>query len=134
MMKTIKIKRIYEAQAKSDGYRILIDRLWPRGLTKTEAAIDLWLKEIAPSNELRKWFNHDPQKWTEFKKRYHIELIHKKELINTILEKLHTQSITLLYGAKDEKHNNAVALKEVIACIFENFRKQPDLSQDRAKN
>jgi uncharacterized protein YeaO (DUF488 family) len=113
-MKTIKIKRIYETASKGDGYRILIDRLWPRGLAKTVAAIDLWLKEISPTNELRKWFNHDPQKWTEFKERYFIELAPKKELINTILEKSHTQSITLLYGAKDEKHNNAVALKEYL--------------------
>ena len=109
----IKIKRIYEKPEKSDGYRIYIDRLWARGLKKGDAKIDEWVKDIAPSNELRKWFAHDPAKWEEFKKKYGKELRDKEEYINRIkeLEKEH-KTITLLYSAKDEKYNNARALME----------------------
>lgn len=113
-MKTIKIKRVYEPAVKNDGYRILIDRVWPRGLTKAKAHIDLWLKEIAPSTQLRQWFKHDPEKWPEFKKRYSKELSSKKELIAIILEEAHKHTVTILFGAKDEKHNNAVALNEYL--------------------
>lgn len=114
-MATIKIKRIYDkASKKNDGYRILIDRLWPRGIKKEEVHIDLWLKEIAPSAELRTWFNHEPAKWLEFKKRYFKELDHKQELLDTIHEKARAHVITLLYSAKDETHNNAVALQEYL--------------------
>jgi uncharacterized protein YeaO (DUF488 family) len=107
----IKIKRVYEKATPSDGLRILIDRLWPRGISKKEAQIDLWLKGIAPSEELRKWFRHDPQKWSEFQKRYFNELEGKKELVRKIkeLEKEH-HTVTLLYGAKNAEHNNAIAL------------------------
>lgn len=107
----IKIKRVYEKATPSDGLRILIDRLWPRGISKKEAQIDLWLREIAPSEELRKWFQHDPQKWSEFQKRYFNELEKKKELVRKIkeLEKEH-HTVTLLYGAKNAEHNNAIAL------------------------
>ncbi|MDF2867756.1 MAG: hypothetical protein K0S11_1226 [Gammaproteobacteria bacterium] len=107
----IGIKRIYDPPQKSDGLRLLIDRLWPRGIKKTEAAIDLWLKEIAPSNALRKWFNHDPEKWLEFQQRYIQELQEKPELIEFILEKASKQSITLLYSAKDTQSNNAQVLQ-----------------------
>ena len=93
---------------------MLVDRLWPRGLRKDEVKIDLWLKEIAPSNELRKWFGHDPNRWIEFKKRYFQELDQKSELIEQIVAKAKEGDIILLYGAKDEEHNNAVALKEFI--------------------
>lgn len=110
----IKIKRIYEHAAKSDGYRILVDRLWPRGLKKEEAKIDFWLKEIAPSTELRKWFNHEPEKWNEFKKRYHKELAVKQDAVQFILDKQRKQTVTLLYGAKDEQHNHAVVLQGYI--------------------
>jgi uncharacterized protein YeaO (DUF488 family) len=113
-MKTIKIKRVYEPSARSDGYRILIDRMWPRGLTKAKANVDLWLKEIAPSTQLRQWFKHDPEKWHEFKKRYFNELSSKKELIAIIREKAHKHSLTILFGAKDEEHNDAVALSEYL--------------------
>lgn len=114
-MSAVKVKRVYEkVSKKDDGYRILIDRLWPRGLKKEEAHIDLWLKEIAPSSELRTWFNHEPDKWPEFKKRYFKELSSKQESINLIIEKLKTSVITLLYGAKNEKYNNAVALQEYL--------------------
>ena len=107
----IKIKRVYEKPEKSDGQRVLVDRLWPRGVSKKEAALDLWLKEIAPSDTLRKWFNHDPEKWPEFEKRYQKELREKKELLSQLkdLESQH-KILTLVYGAKDEEHNQAVAL------------------------
>ncbi|WP_454782012.1 DUF488 domain-containing protein [Legionella sp. WA2022007384] len=113
-MHEIKIKRIYEQLDSSDGYRILVDRLWPRGVKKETAAIDLWLKEIAPSNELRQWFDHEPEKWQEFKKRYINELAKKQEQITTITTKAKRQTVTLLYSAKDEKYNNAIALLELI--------------------
>ncbi|MCL4513302.1 MAG: DUF488 domain-containing protein [Candidatus Eremiobacteraeota bacterium] len=111
----IKIKRIYEAKSPSDGYRIFIDRLWPRGLKKENAHFDLWLKEIAPSDRLRKWFSHDPKKWIEFRKKYLEELTDRKKEIETVKEALQKQKIvTLLYGAKDEEHNNAVVLKDFL--------------------
>lgn len=112
----IKTKRIYDDPEETDGYRILVDRLWPRGLSKEKAKIDLWLKEIAPSGKLRKWFSHDPKKWAEFKKRYRKELAGKTELIKKIhrLEK-REGTVTLLYGAKDKEHNQATILQEVLA-------------------
>ncbi len=110
----IKTKRVYEHADKNDGYRILVDRIWPRGLTKEKAKIDLWLKDIAPSNELRKWFNHEPEKWLEFKKRYCNELTTKQEYIQVIHEKAQKHSVTLVYGAKDEEHNNAIVLQEYL--------------------
>ena len=111
---TLKIKRIYEEAEKSDGFRILIDRLWPRGIKKDNAHIDLWLKEIAPSNSLRKWFNHDPKKWPEFQKRYAKELEEKEEMLDTIRKKEKQYTVTLLYGTKETEHNNAIALKNFI--------------------
>lgn len=109
----IKIKRAYEKAEKSDGYRILVDRLWPRGISKEKAHLDLWIKDIAPSTELRKWFGHDPKKWEDFKRRYQKELAGKKELINQLkgLEKKH-KILTLIYGAKDTEHNEAVVLAQ----------------------
>ena len=107
----IKIKRVYDAPAKDDGYRILVDRLWPRGVSKEKAKVDLWLKEIAPSNELRTQFCHDPKKWGTFQKKYETELKDKGELLRKIrqMEK-EKGTVTLVYSAKDEEHNNAVAL------------------------
>lgn len=113
-MATIEIKRIYDAPDKADGFRILIDRLWPRGIKKVDAALDLWLKEIAPSNTLRKWFNHDAEKWPEFQKRYAKELEDKQDLIDLIKEKATAQTVTLLFGSKEMEHNNAVALLNII--------------------
>ena len=110
----IKIKRVYDAATPDDGIRILVDRLWPRGLSKEKAKVDLWLKEIAPSNELRKWYAHDPKKWTEFRKRYFNDLDTKRELVNQIVQKMKEGDVTLLYSSKEEKINNAVALKEYI--------------------
>jgi uncharacterized protein YeaO (DUF488 family) len=111
MMRT---KRVYEEPVKGDGFRILVDRLWPRGLSKDRARIDLWLKEVAPSDALRKWFGHDRARWAEFKRRYFKELADKKEAIEPIVKKASQVSVTLLYGAKDEECNNAVALQEFI--------------------
>jgi uncharacterized protein YeaO (DUF488 family) len=109
----LKIKRVYEKPEKSDGMRILIDRLWPRGLSKEKAEVALWLKEIAPSTELRKWFDHDPEKWEEFQKRYRAELEEKNEAVQSLRDKMREGVVTLVYGAKDEEHNDAVVLAEI---------------------
>jgi uncharacterized protein YeaO (DUF488 family) len=111
---TIEIKRVYYPCDKNDGTRILIDRLWPRGLSKAKAKVDLWLKDIAPSNDLRKWFGHDPKKWKEFKKRYIIELKNNHESLQDLKKLLKNKKVTLVYGAKDEEHNNAVVLKDFL--------------------
>ncbi|MBX5328233.1 MAG: DUF488 domain-containing protein [Candidatus Bathyarchaeota archaeon] len=111
----IKIKRVYDAPSKEDGYRILVDRLWPRGLSKEKANVDLWLREIAPSDELRKRFCHDPVKWEEFKEKYAEELERKRDLLRKIKQIEEEQgTVTLLYAAKDKEHNNAVALSNVL--------------------
>ena len=112
----IKIKRIYESPTPSsgDGKRVLIDRLWPRGLRKDEVVVDGWMKEIAPSNQLRKWFGHDPAKWEEFKKRYWRELEDKKEFLEQLKKDAKGGTLTILYSARDTEHNNAVALEELL--------------------
>jgi uncharacterized protein YeaO (DUF488 family) len=110
----IKIKRVYEQPDKKDGERILVDRLWPRGLTKEKASVDLWLKDIAPSTELRKWFDHDPEKWKSFRGRYETEIRHKDDLIKVLKQKAREGTITLIYGARDEKHNEALVLKQFL--------------------
>jgi uncharacterized protein YeaO (DUF488 family) len=110
----VKIKRAYEQPHKDDGLRILVDRLWPRGLTKEKASVDLWLKEIAPSTELRKWFAHDPDKWKRFRGRYETEIGHHHDLIKVLKEKARKGTITLIYGARDEKHNEALVLKQFL--------------------
>ena len=112
---TIKLKRIYEQPDATDGERVLVDRLWPRGLTKERARVDLWLKEIAPSTELRKWFGHDPAKWAEFKRRYRAELKENKEQIGRLKAEVRKGPVTLLFGAKDEQHNEAVVLLELLS-------------------
>jgi DNA phosphorothioation-dependent restriction protein DptG len=110
----VKTKRIYDPVSPEDGKRILIDRLWPRGINKEEARIDEWLRDIAPSAELRKWFSHDPEKWQEFKKRYKEELKDKPELVRTLKAKAKKGTITLLFASKDTEHVNAAVLKEVL--------------------
>jgi len=110
----IKIKRVYEQPDRKDGERILVDRLWPRGLTKEKAGVDLWLKEIAPSTELRKWFAHDPEKWKSFRWRYETEIRHKEDLIKVLKQKAREGMITLIYAARDEKHNEALVLKQFL--------------------
>jgi len=106
-------KRVYEPAAKDDGFRVLVDKLWPRGLTKAKARVDLWLKEVAPSTELRKWFGHEAEKWPEFQKRYRAEL--NKDALESLrkLEKDH-KKVTLLYGAKSQERNQAVALLNIL--------------------
>ena len=109
----VKIKRVYENPDKEDGFRILVDRLWPRGLIKEKASIDLWLKDIAPSTELRKWFGHDPGKWEEFRERYRREIKTNGEQASLLKEHMKKGMVTLVYGAKDEEHNEALVLKEL---------------------
>jgi uncharacterized protein YeaO (DUF488 family) len=110
----IQLKRVYEKPSPKDGLRILVDRLWPRGLTKERAAVNLWMKDVAPSTELRKWFNHDPAKWKEFQVRYRKELAGKKDALKSLMLKAKEQAVTLLYGARDEKHNEALVLKRIL--------------------
>ena len=107
----IRIKRVYDQASEEDGFRILVDRLWPKGMSKDKAKVDLWLKEVAPSDDLRKWFSHDPKKWQEFKKRYEKELKDKQELLRKIKQaEKEKGTVTILYSAKDEEHNQAIAL------------------------
>lgn len=110
----IRIKRVYEEQAAEDGKRILVDRLWPRGIAKEKARIDEWLKEIAPSDELRQWFGHDPARWDEFRERYRRELETKAELLGHLRAVAKGETVTLLFAAKDGEHNNAVVLREML--------------------
>jgi uncharacterized protein YeaO (DUF488 family) len=110
----IKIKRTYDKPETEDGFRILVDRIWPRGLKKTDVQMDLWQKDIAPSSPLRKWFKHDESKWNEFKNRYYQELKNKKDSIGLLLDKTQKGTITLLYSSKEDKYNNAIALKEYL--------------------
>ncbi len=110
---SISLKRVYEPSAKTDGVRVLVDRLWPRGVTKSKANIDLWVKDLAPSTELRKWFGHDPEKWSEFQKKYRAEL--KGNLALSEIRTLSRQgNVTLIYAAKDELHNHALILKQAL--------------------
>jgi uncharacterized protein YeaO (DUF488 family) len=113
-MMTVKIKRVYEEASKDDGFRILIDRLWPRGVSKEKAAIDLWLKEVSPSTELRKWFGHDPEKWEEFRTRYFKELDRAKDAVDQIRRQAKKGTVTLIYGTKAEPYSNAEALLEYL--------------------
>ena len=110
----IKLKRAYEKSARDDGERILVERLWPRGLTKLQAKVDLWLKDVAPSTELRKWFGHDPDRWGEFRRRYLKELKSKGDLIKLLKRKAKVGTITLIYAARDEEHNGALVLKQFL--------------------
>ncbi|MBN2396744.1 MAG: DUF488 family protein [Deltaproteobacteria bacterium] len=110
----IRIKRAYEAPSESDGLRILVDRLWPRGISKEKARIESWPKEIAPSDGLRRWYNHDPEKWPEFRERYFAELDGNRELLQEILRLVRRGRVTFVYSSKEEDLNNAVALKEYV--------------------
>jgi uncharacterized protein YeaO (DUF488 family) len=107
----IKVKRSYQPAAAEDGFRVLVERLWPRGMSKAEVALNLWLKEVAPSPALRKWFGHDPLKWEEFCRRYGAELANQGEVIRLLREKGGNSNLTLIYSSRDETHNAAVALK-----------------------
>ena len=111
---SIKLKRAYEPPAQTDGRRILIDRLWPRGVSKAEADLDIWIKEIAPSGELRTWFGHDSGRWGEFRRRYRAELAQHSDTLKDLRRHAREGRITLVYSAKDEVHNDAVVLRDVI--------------------
>jgi uncharacterized protein YeaO (DUF488 family) len=108
----IDLKRAYDPPAKSDGRRMLVDRVWPRGIARDDLRIDAWLKDLAPSTGLRKWFGHDPAKWDEFKKRYARELEQRAGALEELVAQARAGHVTLVFGAKDTEHNNAVALKE----------------------
>jgi uncharacterized protein YeaO (DUF488 family) len=110
----IRLRRAYDAPSRSDGYRVLVDRVWPRGVSRAELRLDDWLKEVAPSTELRKWFDHDPARWTAFKDRYFLELDQQPEVLERLQAKCREGTVTLVFGAKDTRHNNAVALKEYL--------------------
>ncbi len=110
----VKIKRVYEPAERGDGERILVDRLWPRGLSKRAAAVDEWMKDLGPSHELRKWFGHDPRRWSEFRRRYEAELRTQRDPLMAIARKATRGPVTLLFGARDPEHNQAVVLKGVI--------------------
>lgn len=113
-MSAISIKRAYEKPAKDDGLRVLVDRLWPRGLNKNKAKIDYWAKQVTPSTQLRKWFSHDPEKWNEFKSCYFKELTGHPEEVNFLIKKAAEGKLTLVFGSKEEKFNNAIALVEYL--------------------
>jgi uncharacterized protein YeaO (DUF488 family) len=110
----IKQKRVYEEPSPEDGFRVLVERLWPRGISKERARLDLWLKDVAPSPGLRRWFNHDPARWKEFQKRYAAELRHKPDAVRLLRQKGREGTVTLVYAAHDEEHNGAVALKRFL--------------------
>ena len=113
-MGRVQVKRVYEPAARSDGFRVLVDRLWPRGLTKDRAAVDLWMKEIAPSTELRRWFGHDPKRWRQFQTRYRAELLEHGTELALLRSRARKGTVTLLFGARDVDHNEAVVLKEIL--------------------
>ncbi len=112
----IRMKRAYETPARNDGYRVLIDRLWPRGIKKESLELDLWAKDLAPSPELRQWFGHDPARFREFARRYHAELRHEpaRSLLASLTQRATQATLTLVYGARDEEHNGAVVLRDAI--------------------
>lgn len=110
----VRIKRAYDEPATSDGYRVLIDRLWPRGVAKTDAEIDEWARELAPTTELRRWFGHDPDRFDEFRRRYTAELVTHEDKLRELRRRARNGRLTLVYGARDEEHNDAVVLAEVL--------------------
>jgi uncharacterized protein YeaO (DUF488 family) len=121
----IQIKRVYDPHAAADGVRFLVERLWPRGIAKAALEMDGWLKEAAPSTELRRWFDHDPEKWSEFKRRYATELNAHSDAWKPILTKARRGRVTLLYSAHDAEHNNAVALRDLLNRKMKSTRKRP---------
>ena len=121
-MHTISVKRIYEPRAAADGFRVLVDRVWPRGITKEDAAIDLWARDVAPSTELRKWFGHDPARWDEFQHRYKAELHDHADALEAVLDAGGNKPITLVYSAHDEEHNQAIVLQDVLSRMAKSRR------------
>jgi uncharacterized protein YeaO (DUF488 family) len=110
----VRLRRVYEPPSPEDGVRVLVDRLWPRGLSKAEASVDRWMKDIAPSAELRKWFGHDPERWPEFRRRYTAELRQQPAAVDELRELSRRDTVTLVFGARDEQHNDAVVLRDVL--------------------
>lgn len=110
----IRIRRAYEPPARGDGYRVLIDRIWPRGVAKADLALDDWQRDLAPSTRLRQWFGHDPARWPEFQKRYRAELAEHPDAVHELLARARKGRLTIVYGARDERHNNAVALRSYL--------------------
>jgi uncharacterized protein YeaO (DUF488 family) len=129
-----RLKRAYEPPARADGIRILVERLWPRGVSKANAAIDLWLKDVAPSTGLRKWFAHDPEKWKEFQSRYRAELRSSTEPVELLLQKGREGTVTLVYAARDEQHNGALVLQRYLEAKARRTRvsRQPSKSRRKA--
>ena len=121
----IQIKRVYAEPATGDGLRVLVDRIWPRGMSKDKAQVDEWLKELAPSAALRKWFGHDPAKWEAFQKRYFAELQENPAVVRFLADHEAKSSLTLLYGAKDEEHNQAVVLKRYLEGLLAENQAKP---------
>src|SRR6185437_879333 len=119
----ILLKRAYDRSTRADGKRLLVERLWPRGIKKSDLPLDDWVKDIAPSTELRKWFSHDPAKWTEFRRRYRAELVTKPEIWKPLLEAARKSTIPLVYSSHDTEHNNAVVLKEFLDSRASKMRK-----------
>lgn len=114
MKNDVRIKRAYEAPAAADGFRVLIDRIWPRGVSKADLNADTWLKEVAPSTALRKWFGHDPEKWDAFRHKYRDELAGNSDCLDVLIQHMRRGRVTLVYGARDETHNHAVVLRDVL--------------------
>jgi len=114
----IRVKRVYDEPSGDDGFRVLVDRLWPRGMKRENVRVDLWLPDVAPSTALRKWFSHDPSKWEEFKRRYFVELDEKKEVIKRLVEIAREGTLTLLFSARDVEHNQAVTLREYLVNLI----------------
>jgi uncharacterized protein YeaO (DUF488 family) len=112
--KNVKLKRAYDRPAAADGTRVLVDRLWPRGVKKADAAIDRWAKDLAPSTDLRKWFGHDPDRWSEFQRRYRAELRHNAELLDELRRLARRGAVTLIYAARDQEHNEAVIIRDML--------------------
>jgi len=110
----IRVKRVYDPPARNDGYRVLVDRVWPRGVSKEALRADAWEREVAPSSSLRRWFGHDPERWTGFRERYFRELDRHRDAVEPLLERARRGRLTLVYGARDTRHNNAVALREYL--------------------
>ena len=132
----LKLKRAYDPAAEADGTRILVERLWPRGLSKAKVHVDMWLKDVAPSTELRKWFGHDPAKWPQFRRRYFLELDARPEAWQPILSNARRGLVTLIYSSHDTEHNNAVALQEYLRARAHRpaaFRLPPSVSAERPR-
>jgi uncharacterized protein YeaO (DUF488 family) len=130
----LRLKRAYEPAGRLDGYRILVDRLWPRGLSKEAAAIDEWMKEIAPSAELRRWFGHDPDKWREFRRRYERELRAREALVDAIAALAARRRVTLVYGARDEAHNDAVVLEALVRARMVRMNRAASRTRDDTRD